>query len=55
VNLEKDDDGNLVLPLSDEICSELGWNIGDTIVWKDNGDGTWALSKDDGINTYDKS
>lgn len=45
VTLEEDEDGNLVLPLSDEMMAELGWKIGDTINWNDNEDGTWTMSK----------
>ena len=45
VTLEEDKDGNLVLPISDEMMLELGWKIGDTINWNDNEDGTWTMSK----------
>lgn len=45
VELEEDESGNLILPLGDELCSELGWNIGDTIEWIDNGDGSWTMKK----------
>lgn len=45
VTLEEDKDGNLVLPISDEMMAELGWMIGDTIKWNDNEDGTWTMSK----------
>lgn len=45
VDVEKDDDGNLILPLTDEVCEELGWTVGDILQWKDNGDGSWSLSK----------
>lgn len=45
IELEKDENGNLILPLGDELCAELGWEIGDTIQWTDNGDGTWTMSK----------
>jgi len=34
-----------VLPLNEEMCNELGWRPGDSIDWKDNGDGTFVLSK----------
>ena len=37
----------LILPLSDELCDELGWTVGDTINWQDNGDGTFTLTKKD--------
>jgi hypothetical protein len=45
VTLEEDKDGNLVLPISDEMMEELGWKIGDTINWTDNKDGSWTMSK----------
>lgn len=45
VTLEKDENGELILPLGEELCAELGWNVGDTIEWIDNEDGTWTLRK----------
>jgi endonuclease YncB( thermonuclease family) len=47
IELETADDGSgdLVLPLSDEIMTEAGWSIGDTIEWVDNNNGTWTLRK----------
>lgn len=45
VYLETDEEGNLILPLSNEFCEEAGWEIGDTIHWQDNGDGTYTLTK----------
>jgi len=45
VTLEKDENGELILPLSDELMKELGWKIGDTIEWIDNKDGTWSMRK----------
>ena len=33
----------LMLDLSTELCKELGWQVGDTIEWIDNKDGTWTL------------
>ena len=53
VTLEEADDGSgdLVLPLSDEFMAEAGWEIGDTIEWIDNKDGTWSMrKKDDGTS-----
>ena len=38
IELEEDENGNLILPLGDELCSELGWKVGDTILWTDLGD-----------------
>ena len=37
--------GDLILPLNDEIFSETGWEIGDTLEWVDQKDGSWVLRK----------
>lgn len=45
VTLEHDPEtGELVLPLANEIIEQLGWEIGDELDWKDNGDGTYTIS-----------
>jgi hypothetical protein len=41
----------LMLPFSDEMLAEVGWQIGDTLVWIDNKDGSWTLRKKDGTST----
>lgn len=45
VELIQDENGDLILPLGEELCKEAGWNIGDTIEWIDNGDGSWTMRK----------
>ncbi len=37
--------GDYILPLTDEILQGLDWKVGDTLVWIDNGDGSWTLKK----------
>lgn len=37
--------GDLYLPIDDAIMDEMGWCVGDTIVWSDNGDGSWSITK----------
>jgi hypothetical protein len=37
-----------VLPLGDELCDQLGWKIGDTLVWIDNKDGSYTVKKQNG-------
>ena len=44
VTLIKDGD-DLILPLTDPVFADMGLEIGDTMVWKDNDDGSWTLSK----------
>ena len=46
VTIETDPEtGDLVLPLPDELLKEAGWKTGDTLDWKDNGDGTFSMTK----------
>jgi hypothetical protein len=45
VELIEDENGDLILPLGDELCNEVGWKVGDTIEWIDNGDGSWTMRK----------
>jgi hypothetical protein len=48
ITLEEDPEtGDLILPLSDELIEEMGWKIGDTLIWTDKGDGSWLLSKNE--------
>lgn len=45
VTLEENENGELILPLSDEILTEMGWATGDAITWSDNEDGTFSITK----------
>lgn len=46
IQLDKDS-GDHYIEFDDETIQELGWEIGDTVEWIDNGDGTWTLRKAD--------
>ena len=37
--------GDLILPLSDDLMQKVGWQIGDTIRWTEQKDGSWHLTK----------
>ena len=44
VTLEEDSEtGDLILPLPEKLMEETGWKTGDTLDWKDNGDGTFSM------------
>jgi len=45
VTVQEDENGNLVLPLSDEQLAYLSLNQGDHIEWVDNNDGSFTLKK----------
>ena len=40
----------LYIEFDDETMQELGWNVGDTIQWIDNNDGSWSLKKADDVS-----
>lgn len=37
--------GDCILTFPPDLLKEAGWKEGDTISWKDNGDGSWSLAK----------
>ena len=39
------DPEHLLLDHGTELCEQLGWRVGDTLTWTDNGDGSWTLTK----------
>ena len=39
------------IALDEKITKELGWNVGDALVWKDNKDGSYSVTKKE--NTSD--
>lgn len=46
VHVEEDaETKELVLPFTPDMLSQVGWDFGDTIIWSDNQDGSWTLSK----------
>ena len=42
---DPDDPNELAIDIPEELLSEAGFAVGDKLIWKDNGDGTWILSK----------
>jgi len=42
---DPDDSESLLLTLPPDLLESVGWKTGDTLNWKDNGDGSWSLTK----------
>ena len=40
-----DSDGELILQFPDDMMEELGWEVGDSLVWEQLDDGKWSLRK----------
>lgn len=41
----KDASGDLIMPLPQDLLETAGWKEGDVLEWKDLGNGTWSLTK----------
>lgn len=37
--------GEHYIEFPESVTEQVGWGEGDTVVWKDNGDGSWSLTK----------
>lgn len=54
VTIEQDGE-DFILPLPDDLMAEVGWKIGDTVRWTDNGNGTWSIHKvEDQLDLFDE-
>jgi hypothetical protein len=42
---DPDNPGELILDLGTELCAKLDWQVGDTVEWIDQKDGSWLLQK----------
>ena len=42
---DPDHPGELLLDLGDELCEQMGWQVGDTLEWQQLEDGRWSLRK----------
>jgi bifunctional DNA-binding transcriptional regulator/antitoxin component of YhaV-PrlF toxin-antitoxin module len=38
-------DGELYIEFPEDLLKELDWNEGDVLVWTDNGNGSYTISK----------
>lgn len=45
VDIEKNEEGEHYIQLTDEMLANSGFEIGDKLTWKNNGDGSWSLTK----------
>jgi hypothetical protein len=45
VNVEKNEEGEHYIQLTEEMLANSGFQIGDNLDWKNNGDGSWSLIK----------
>ena len=51
VTIEENEDGELILPIPDEMMSQLDWSENDLLLWTNNGDGTFSITKNKSVQT----
>jgi hypothetical protein len=42
---EDSDTGDAIIQFPPALLEQAGWKEGDTLIWKDRGDGSWLLEK----------
>ena len=45
LTVQEDSEGELFLQFTDDMLKKIGWEIGDTLSWKDNQDGSFSIEK----------
>ena len=46
ITLEEDPETKeLVMPIPVDALAQVGWDFGDTLVWSDNQNGSWTITK----------
>jgi hypothetical protein len=45
IDVQEDENGELFIALPQEILETLSWKENDQILWQDNKDGSWSLTK----------
>ena len=51
VRLEEDlETGDLILPIPDDVLNQMGWDIGDTLLWEELPNGTISVKKEEHEN-----
>lgn len=46
VRIQADSNGEFLLSFPDALLNQMGWDIGDTLVWEELPDGTYSIRKD---------
>jgi hypothetical protein len=46
ITLEEDPETKeLIMPIPADALAQVGWDFGDTLVWSDNQNGSWTITK----------
>jgi len=51
ITLEEDPEtGDLIMPFTPDMLRQVGWDIGDTLIWENLHNGSWSLTKKEDEN-----
>jgi len=48
---DPDNPNELAIDFPEELLSEAGFAVGDNLIWKDLGNGNWALTKESSVRS----
>ena len=51
---EDPDTGDAILEFPEDLMKQAGWQEGDTLTWKDLGNGSWSLTKQESDVTIEE-
>jgi hypothetical protein len=51
---EDPETGDAILQFPDELMEQAGWKEGDSLTWKDLGNGSWSLTKQESDVTIEE-
>lgn len=46
LEVQSDSDGQLFLEFPSALLNQVGWDVGDTLLWEELPDGNWKIEKD---------
>jgi hypothetical protein len=46
VQVQADSDGELLLSFPDALLNQMGWDVGDRLIWEELPDGSYSIRKD---------
>lgn len=47
LEVQQDENGELFFEFPDELMNQMGWDVGDTLIWEEVDGGAWKLTKDE--------
>lgn len=46
VPVEEDSNGDMIITFNDALLNQMGWDIGDKLLWEELPNGSWMITKE---------